>query len=236
MTKEFKSLSAAELIVLTDEDLDRYVKLDLLHAGVKIPVQPVEPIYQQVPEPDVTAYTVEGFDGLFTSNREADAVASLIGSSKLKISSYEYSVGYEFRYAKEYFKNKYGEKSITVSSSKLYSEALFKDITSKLSANKFLKDDYEKLEEEYKKDFSNTSEIHDSIYDKYSEALTRYNYLEGLKERFEQYLSLADGDEEQALKFFKNAYAIDDEEAHYIRGIEFKEVVESENLIQGVLE
>jgi hypothetical protein len=56
-----------EILNLTDEDIERVIKIGLANAGLKLPKRPEEPNYNEIPEGDVILFKVTRAHQYFSS-------------------------------------------------------------------------------------------------------------------------------------------------------------------------
>jgi len=202
--KTFDQLNDKELLDLTEEQIEFYIKLKKAETGIRIIKCPEIPEYREIPKPDLTVYGAFGF--YFDNLETAEEIVKLVNSkSPLALNvNYNYNYGSDKKYAKPF------EGSLTeVDVKQVYSEEVYNSITNILSSNKKIEDAYNKLKEEYDEQNEKSQEIVDNIYSKIAEAKERKELYEDYVIRIKDYLRLSNGDITIAWNFFNKAYEIE---------------------------
>jgi len=203
--KTFETLTDQELLVLTQEQIDWYIKLKKAEAGIRIVLCPETPEYRGIPDRDFTLYDVCGFN--FEDRETAEEIASVINSKVTKAFKVEYDYyggGSEHKYAKPYEGNLVDVKIETV-----YKQQTYNGIKDILISNKKIEKAYLELKSEYDEQEEASSEIVEKIYQTISEAKERKEKFENYLIRIQEYLRLSNGDVTVAWNFFEKAYEID---------------------------
>lgn len=216
--KNITELSEQEILKLTNEELELMVKLAMAQQGYKIIPMPEMPVYEPIPQPNITGYSVKGCDFIFTDIAEAQKVSALIKEilpaahkSNYHSSNYDYKVLTKNDGQDYTFKNG-GE----ITSNEYFSREVFNTIDSAILSNKNAKSEYENLLKEYNESYNASAEIRDSIYAEYNRVTSKYNNFNRLKNHYAEYLLLSGGDKIIAMNFLKKAYEVDEEAELFI--------------------
>lgn len=216
--KQITELSEQEILALTQEQLNRMVKLKMAEQGVKMIDEPIEPTYEDLPEKTEQWYAIVGCEYLTQSKEIADALGLTLKKSASKFGNYSY-VGNDYSNKVANQLDNYGQNNIGTVSANLYYNAndasKAKTIGEK---NKELKTNYSKELDLYKENQENVDLIKLDIYGVYNEVSKKYYEMDTMKGRYETYLDLADGNAKTAMKFLKNAYTIDEQIEYYVQG------------------
>lgn len=204
MEKQFELLTDAELLALTQEEIDWYIKLKKAEKGVKILICPATPEYRSTPDKDITTYEVNGY--LFTDRTTAEEISNFINSkiSTALKTNYNYNYGYDYKYVEPYEGN-----LSQVNTGNYYSKQVYDSIKDMISSNDKIKKAYEKVKEEYDAEEEKCTEIVDKIYEAVNKAKERKYQEDEYKIRIQEYLRLANGNTEVAWNFFEKAYTIE---------------------------
>lgn len=202
--KPFETLTDEELLALTREQIDWYIKLKKAEAGVRIVNCPETPQYRAIPDKDMTLFDVAGFN--FEDRETAEEVAKLINSkiSKAYRVDYEWSMGSDKQYARPYEGN-----LVDVKIENVYKQETYNGIKDVLVSNKKIEKAYQEIKDEYDEQESKSSDIINNIYNKIDEARRRKQDFEMAVERIKEYLRLSNGDTNIAWAFYEKAYEID---------------------------
>jgi len=202
--KLFEQLTDKELLELTQEQIDWYIKLKKAEAGIRIISCPAMPEYREIPKTDMILYDVVGFN--FIDRETAEEVAKVINSfiSKAYAVNCNWDVGSDFKYAKPFTGN-----LVDVKLENVFSELTYNSIKDILISNEKIKKVYNSLREEYNEMNDKATEIIDKIYETINLARTRKEQYEQYIIRIQEYLRLANGDTAVAWNFFEKAYEIE---------------------------
>lgn len=202
--KVFEQLTDVELLALTQEEIDWYIKLKKAEAGVRILKCPETPEYRSIPERDLTLFDVNGFN--FIDKETAEEVANIINSHVTKAFrvDYDWNRGSEFKYAKPY-----DGTLVNVQIEKVFTKATYDSIKDILTSNKKIEEAYKKLKNEYDEQEEKSTELIEKVYNAISEARTRKEQSEEYIARIQEYIRLANGDVTIAWNFFDKAYSVD---------------------------
>lgn len=203
--KPFEQLTDKELLELTNEQVDYYIKLKKAENGVRILEEPEIPKYREIPETDVVLYCVAG--RCFLNQEIATEIANKINehiSESYKADYDYYNGGSETKYAR------LDDSSIEdVRIERVYDKKTYDSIRDVVASNKKIKEQYEKIKGEYDDETAKAKELVDNIYDAISQARERLEQFNEYKIRIVEYLRLANGNVEVAWNFFDKAYLVD---------------------------
>lgn len=203
--KQFDQLTDVELIELSNEQIDWYIKLKKAENGVRILAEPTYPTYREVPEPDMTLYCVG--QHCFVNQDTAASIAKSINqhvADSFRVDYDYYRGGSQYKYAR-----RDDTRMEDVAIQRVYSKAVYDSIADIIASNKKIEAQYEKLLNEYNEENQKASDLVNHIYDAISAARERLEQFGEYKVRILEYLRLANGNAEVAWNFFDKAYAVD---------------------------
>ena len=205
MNKTFEQLNDQELISLTGEQVDYYIKLKKAETGIKIIAFPEPPKYAELPAPDLEMYEVA--ERVFKEKEKAEEICSTInkhlGSSFTREYDYYRSNG-DYKYAKPF-----NGSLETVNIVRLYSMPIYASIKDTIQSNQRVKEAYEKVKKAYDDEDEKAGEIVDSINQAIAKARERVELFRNYKVRIVEYIQLANGNRDVAWNFFEKAYAVE---------------------------
>ena len=219
--KDFDKLTNEEILLLTDEQIAIYKKLKWAENGIKFPVKPNEPECVEEDKPDLTAYYISelGDNVLFLSLEEAkNVLAALVEAKTLGHPDYNSNVGYGIMFFEPGTKRDYrGHQDIRIESRQVYSKELFNQMATNLQTNKKLRDQYQKDLKEYNEVLTKATELTAEMDEKILNVRADFDRKQRLARKFkEDYLPIADNNEEIAMNFLSKAYSLSDEDKEYI--------------------
>jgi hypothetical protein len=204
--KTFEHLNDTELVSLTQDEINHYIKLKKAETGVRLLTLPDTPTYQDVPSPDVELYEVAGY--AFADKQKAQEIADAINkniSLAFKV-DYDYwgSGSSDYKYAKPY------DGSLeAIGIQRVFSQPVYNSIKTVIASNKKVREAWEKLKSEYEAEDEKATEIVNNIYDAINPARDRLAQFQTYKTRITEYLQLANGDRDIAWNFFDKAYSVE---------------------------
>lgn len=214
--KNITELSEQEILILTDDQLGNMVKLQMAESGIKILSMPVEPTYEPLPPKTEICYSVSGFSYHFQNKEDADTLSEAIVKLAQKCVTYDYKYSQtELKHLKklpDYSLDGLG----TVKQELFYNQQDIESIRETKERNDALKREYDADLAEYNKSKEDSAIIIEEIYNQYYAVQKKYYNMNTMKEKFTQYISLAEGDKTVAMKFLKNAYRIDEETESFV--------------------
>lgn len=219
--KTISEMTELEILSLTDEDVSVRIKLKKAEEGIQLIDKPQEPSYFNIEEPNITVYTcgLFGDDLVFQSIEELTNVVESIKKAKTKTKlSYDYSkLGSDFKYLDTLKSKRFSDEWSTISSNQVYSSELYSEISTLAMQNKKLKETYEKDLKSYHSALQESKWIEDEINEQVSSVRGKYYKMDNYARKFKNdYLPLANNDENVAMKFLEKAYNLSDEEQKYV--------------------
>ncbi len=203
--KPFSQLNDAELIELTDEQIDYYVKLHKAEAGIRILSLPEMPAQREIPAPELQMYEVVGH--VFSDKEKAEEIASTINKHLASsfTSDYDYwRSGSDFKYAKPF-----DGTLVSVSIVRLYSQGVYNSIKDIAQSNSKIAEAYKEVKKDYENEQEKAADLVEAIYGAIREARERIRKFHEYKVRIVEYIQLANGNPEVAWNFFDKAYAVE---------------------------
>lgn len=220
--KDFNKLTNEEVYNLTEADINLYKKLALAENGVKFPVRPERPNSEKI-DPDLTIFTIDGltdrWHGLcFRKMEDARAFVDLLLKSASGI-CYKSSTYGQDCYLKIGLPATFDGKqpSLNICSEKIYSEEVYSRAKKGIEKFNAEKNAYDKAFAEYEKELAKANEVTAFIDDKVTFVNEDYNRKIRLTRLFvNDYLPVAENNEEMAMKFLKKAYEVSEDDEKYI--------------------
>lgn len=199
MTTPFDELTDAELVALTPEQIDRYSMLAAAEAGVPIPPEEPAPFAEQKPSQDTIVFQIGGCK--FTDRAVATQLQEyLMGLQESMVDTdYNWQVGSHAYYIKGY------EGDLAISESTAYSASRYEELRTSITGYSERKSAADKARNEWSKDKRTYDDTIGWVSERVSEAREREWDRERNQARFDEYLSLADGDAKAAWRFFEKA-------------------------------
>lgn len=220
--KKINELTEKEILNLSEEEIQKMIKLRLAEEGIKIMDLPKKPELFEIAKPDTIVYQITALgDNLsFTDVNEANAVLDLLSKSKsLGLVDCDWNkLGSEFNYFEKGKTMRYSDSNgLEIKSLSVYSMKLYAEITDFAVQNKKMQVQVEKEIKEYNEINAECSDIISEIRERVSDVKTKYDRLNNLIFKLKNdYLPLADNNQEIAMNFLKKAYSISDEDEIYI--------------------
>ena len=220
--KDFNKLTNEEVYNLTEADINLYKKLALAENGVKFPVCPECPNSEKI-DPDLTIFTIDGitdrWHGLcFRKVEDARTFVDLLLKSASGI-CYKSSTYGQDCYLKEGLPATFDGKqpSLNICSEKIYSEEVYSRAKKGIEKFNAEKNAYDKAFAEYEKELYKANEVTAFIDEKVTFVNEDYNRKIHLTRLFvNDYLPIAENNEEMAMKFLKKAYDVSEDDEKYI--------------------
>lgn len=220
--KRINEMTEQEIIALSDEDVQKMIKLRMMEEGIKLLDKPKVPELFEIEPADIQYFSIPLLDGFaFTDIEEATKVAETLKNAKsLRKVDYDWNkLGSEYKYLKKSERYKFnGNSDFDILSGWAYSNELYAKISSFAAQNKVMKEQAEKDLKEYEKQLSESAELIQEITEHVREVRNKYDRLETLSRKFAtDYYPLSDNDEDMAMKFMAKAYTLNDEEQSFVR-------------------
>lgn len=206
-------LSDEEVLKLTDEDLSRMIRLKMAAEGIKMLKKPQEPKLHEIPPKDMTLYSVND-TGYIAFKDKHHAIALLEAMTECcAVTSIVRCYGYSEKLDSEEQYN----PSLELKTNQVYSPALYAKVRGAIKENESMKDEYEKTLKEYKRAEDEAAWIREEVYGKFRQVRHKYEEMDVMNTRYDEYLVLAEGNEEMAWKFLRKAHSINEETEAYIK-------------------
>lgn len=220
--KKINEMTEQEIIALSNEDVQKMIKLRMMEEGIKLLDKPKVPELFEIEPADIQYFSIPLLEGFaFTNIEEATKVAETLKNAKsLRKVDYDWNkLGSDYKYLKKSEQYKFnGNSDFDIISGWAYSNELYAKISSFAVQNKVMKEQAEKDEKEYEKRLSESAELIQEITGRVREVRNKYDRLETLSRKFAvDYYPLSDNDEDMAMKFMAKAYNLNDEEQSFIR-------------------
>lgn len=220
--KRINEMTEQEIIALSDEDVQKMIKLRMMEEGIKLLDKPKVPELFEIEPTDIQYFSIPLLEGFaFTNLEEATKVAETLKNAKsLRKVDYDWNkLGSEYKYLKKSERYKFnGNSDFDILPGWAYSNELYAKISSFAAQNKVMKEQAEKDLKEYEKQLSESAELIQEITGRVREVRNKYDRLETLSRKFAtDYYPLSDNDEDMAMKFIAKAYTLNDEEQSFVR-------------------
>lgn len=211
-----ETMTDQEILDLSDDKIDRIIKLKLAEEGLPIVRKPDEPSYFEILPHDLTLFEVDGVDVLFVEETTAQSVRDLLQNSFSRLRKV---AGWGGQQHEEQFYPTYDKSNTTIQIKKTttYSRDLYAQMQGMIEQNKSSEDAYNKQLSEYEKAHNAAEDFVNAIWDKIRSIREKYASFETMYGRYLEYLALADNQEETAWAFLKKAYGVDTETEAFIR-------------------
>lgn len=195
-----EDLSHDELIALTDEQIQRYIDIEIAFQGIKPCDAPKD---LSLPNAGIIAteklYKVGEL--LFKNKEDAIKTASL----DLYTSAYDWSISYDYRWPEKCVDLKITEVDLYKKEDVLRVSGVLQEIKNK-------KNVYDSDKSAFDKYLKATTSCRESVWSKISEARDVEYRIQNAIKAIENYKVIADGDLEVALKFFEKAFTDESDE------------------------
>jgi hypothetical protein len=193
--KRYYEYTKEELAAVSEDELSTLVDLEFAHAGVLPETSPTPlPSFDAGIKPTEVLYEV--FNILFVNQSDAIAISQL----QIATEQYDYyGAGYNYKYASF-------DRDNSVKQKLLYKKDDVLRMKSVLADRKKAEEAYEEAEKKYNKFVESTSQLRSEVINAYHEACNFIQSINLAKQMLEKYLKLADGNEDTAKNFFRDAY------------------------------
>lgn len=222
--KDFKELTNQEVYDLTSEEIEIYKKLVLAENGVKFPVEPIKPELEEE-KGDITVYTIDGlsekWNGLcFESMGDAVSFADFVRNAKgIGFKSNNSKIDYNTFFFEHGLPKDWKGKDLTllVGAETIFSKEKFNEVANNVKAYKKAMEKYKSDREAYDKTCERAKVLTSFIDERVFEVREDIDNKKKLTRLFvNDYLPLAEGDNDIAIKFLDKAYNITDDDKEYI--------------------
>lgn len=197
--RKITELTRDEIIALTDQDLQRMMDYECAENGIALLPLPEKPVIEKHEE-DQKYYEIG--DMCFLTLADAERVMEAINGVQVFKDSYDYSIGYDHKYLEPQ------DGKFEIIPKMCFSRDVFDSIRVKLSKQKELSTQYEKDLANYQKAQKQRESVCGYILDAYYKAHDEVSEEKRLREKFEQYLGLANGDRSTAMRFLRKVETV----------------------------
>jgi hypothetical protein len=193
--QRYCEMTKKQISMLTREELEKFIAIELMEAGVVKPKKTKGQPMLEVPEiKKQTWFEVDGVNVLFDSPEKAEKFLEL----QPRISDYNWRIGSSYKYSKEVPRG--------VSVIQLYDKDDIERIASVLISNKAIEEANQKEQGEYEKAIQRSTEIAKGIEETYSRCLALKAKMTEIVNTFDEYVEMLEGDRKKALEFLQRAY------------------------------
>lgn len=222
--KDFKELTNQEVYDLTSEQIEFYKKLVLAENGVKFPIEPIKPELEEE-KGDITVYTLDGlsekWNGLcFESMDDAISFADFVRNAKgIGFKSNNSNIDYSTFFFEHGLPKDWQGKDLTlmVCAETIFSKEKFDEVANSVKAYKKAMEKYKSDRDTYNKTCERAKVLTSFIDERVFEVREDINNKKKLTYLFvNEYLPLAEGNDEIAIKFLEKAYSVSDDDKKYI--------------------
>jgi hypothetical protein len=221
--KKIDELTEQEILNLSAEEIDKMIKLRMAEEGIKFTEYPTKPEYHEVIKPTTKAYycNLLGKKLSFTDMEELIKVLGVLSDCKTLCSiddNYELPEGNKyFLKAKVENAGYSSDPSDAITPVTTYTYKEYVEIKDLLNENLKTKKEYEAKLKEYTTAVNDAKWVKEEIWERINEVNSKYSQLDTYMCRFKnEYLPLADDNEEIAMKFLNKAYSLDQEQQEYV--------------------
>ncbi len=199
---DFWTLSPEERATLNQEQVEDYIKVELMREGV---IRPKEPELQDETPPTVPTTTffrasLERYTKSSFAFRTAEDAATFAALKPVKV-DYNYNCGDKVHYGKNI------DDELTIEPVELSTEADYMKFTAEMSRAKATKQANDAKRTEHREAMDATTKVVDGVWEAWHEAHEEVRSREALKAKWEEYLGMCKGDESIAFPFLKKAYS-----------------------------
>ena len=190
--QKITEMTREEIVALTQDNLKRMMDYECAENGIALLPMPQKPEEKKF-EPDVKYYELG--DMAFGTLEDAERVAEALKSVQIMKNSYDYAVGYDWKYL-EPTSTKY-----EIVTRWAFSQARYETLRVAMAQQKQALDRYGKDVELYNKAQRKREDVCAYILEKYDETRDEIRNEDRLRGKFAEYLALADGAAHMAMTF-----------------------------------
>lgn len=199
--KLLEGMDLEEICALSEEQLDRRVRIECAEQGIPLPTEP--PTIEAFDlTKSVVGYKVSGCEYIFRDPEQAKKLLTLLEGMQAFIykEGYDYRLGYDIRWIEKH------EPALSVETLMYYEAALVREKESFIIKRKTLKEDFDKQKASHDESRAKYRKIADYIYSEFYAARRKQEAIVMAKKTYSDYVLLADGNEEKARLFFDKAF------------------------------
>jgi hypothetical protein len=220
MTRKIDEMTHEEIVALTKEDLERLVKIGMAEEGIPIVDEPERTKNHSLPKEDMQVFTAHCIGQLGFLNRdECLAVLEAISAATSRVRfEHDYALGCNKVYPG--FSTEYsdgaGHADLSTVSGRSLSQ--LKYVRAELEDQKKAEKAYTESVAAYRKATMAATTIRDEIYGVYYAHIGIKNRKAALQRKYEQYMELADGNAEIAMRFLAKVETLSEDERAMLIG------------------
>ena len=192
--KRIEEMSMKELSGLSEETMQHYLSIRMMEEGIILPPRPTAPVRPDF-ESLKTQTVYEVGNNFYVDAEDAKAVAKY----PIARLDYEYKASYEHKYVSHSERQPIQEHMVVP-------KELYLSKVEELTKANREKEAYEAADRAYKAEKKKVDALYDEILGRYHEALSEKHEVERILSIFEEYKTLAEGDEETAFRFLWKAF------------------------------
>lgn len=197
--KPLSELTDKEIVDLTQDEIERYVKLAYMEAGFSTPQEPDVHEVPEVPSPTDPYFKVNvehHLEILVKTKEEADSLRSALASVVTYKADYDYPWDSKIKYGK-----KISGEAVTVSEVMLYSPVEYADAKRISQEASDAKKHNDAEEKRFKEENEAIAECREEVLDAVSAARGRVSKHDRVISIWNEYLEAAGGDQDIAKRF-----------------------------------
>jgi hypothetical protein len=220
MTRKIDEMTHEEIVALTNEDIDRLIKIAMAEAGIPILDEPEMPKAPSLPKEDMQVFTASCLGQLgFLNKDECQEVLDAIvrATSRVRF-DHDYSLGCNKVYpgfSTDYSDGE-GHADIKAVSGRSLSQLRY--VRTSLEDKKKAEKDYTAAVAAHRQANADAADIRREILDIHSRHLAIDYRRSYLQKKFQQYLDLAEGSAEIALRFLAKVETLSEDERAILLG------------------
>ena len=188
----FKDLTDTQVLDLDDVDVEDIIAREIMEQGVKKVEEPSPFILSKPALKKQKFYSVEGV--LFKTLSQADKLAALQPYRK----DYHWTIGSEFHFSKK--------SNVRIEEVELYDETELLEKAQDLQAWTRAYQDWYTEKSRYDSYLRSKSRISKEVWDRVTNVRAANRELQEIRDAYEEYFTLTNGDSYVAIKFLKNTY------------------------------
>ncbi len=181
---------------LTEDEVRSLLDVELMIKGIKKVVVPILKQIEGVKLDHEIWFRVD--DIYFKTIEQAQTFINLEPYN----TAYEYTCGYDYRYAKPLSK--------IITQENLYSHQQLLNMKEILSENKQAQEENDRMTTKYEKDIAEQNRILDTVWEDWWRCKNRQAELQKILNTKSEYLKMTEGNEELAMSFLKKIYTEED--------------------------
>lgn len=220
--KRIYELSEKEVLALTSQEVQDFIQVEKVLAGVKLEVEGITQDLVELPKPIKKLYKVGifgdklVFDDLAIAQKLIDQIASLKKPCHV---SNEYDKSYtSFLYPEDGVGSQSYNNWDTIEPILVYaSKEQATEARNISDSNKRINDYNTELASASQRYYEQSTAMAQEVYTFYNDIIDKYIKMDRLKQIFtDKYLPISNGDAEMAIEFMSVAYLLDEESKEYI--------------------